>query len=69
MFRIFAHTFLSHIKEIQQLDVEAHLNSAFKHFYLFVKEHKLMNVQDMAPLQHVIDKIEKTMREEDEDNS
>jgi len=65
LFRIYAHTFYSHTQQIIDLGVEAHLNSAFKHFYLFIKEFGLVSKQDLAPLQHLIDKIEKQLEEQD----
>jgi MOB kinase activator 1 len=51
--------FYSHTEQIIELGVEAHVNSAFKHFYLFIREFELVEKADMAPLQHLIDKIEK----------
>ncbi len=66
MFRIFAHIYISHIDRIRELDVEAHLNSSFKHFYFFVKEHHLVNMQDMAPLDNVIERIERKAKVEKE---
>ena len=51
--------FYSHTQQIIDLGVEAHVNSAFKHFYLFIREFDLVDKADMAPLQHMIDKINK----------
>ncbi len=64
MFRIYAHVYLSHIDHIRH--VEAHLNDAFKHFYLFVKHYDLMNKQDMAPLHRMIDRIEEQLLDDGE---
>jgi len=57
LFRIYAHIYYSHAQEIMDLGVEAHLNTAFKHFYLFIREFDLVEGKEMAPLQHLIDKI------------
>jgi hypothetical protein len=43
--------------------MEAHLNTAFKHFYLFVKEFDLVDKKEMAPLHHIIDKFEIQLKE------
>jgi MOB kinase activator 1 len=57
LFRIYAHIYYYHVKEIQELGVEAHLNTAFKHFYLFIREFDLVDPKEMEPLQHRIDTI------------
>lgn len=57
LFRIYAHIYYSHAQEIVELGVEAHLNTAFKHFYLFIREFDLVDPKEMAPMQHHIDKI------------
>ena len=62
LFRIYAHIFCNHLQQVHDLDVEAHVNSAFKHFYLFIKEFSLVDKPDMAPLQHIIDKIHKQVK-------
>jgi len=61
LFRIYAHTYYSHSQEIVNLGVEAHLNSSFKHFYLFIKEFQLVDPQELAPLQDRIDQIENSI--------
>lgn len=57
LFRVYAHIYYSHVQEIIDLGVEAHLNTNFKHFYLFVTEFDLMEAKEMAPLQSRIDFI------------
>jgi len=57
LFRIYAHIYYSHAQEIVELGVEAHLNTAFKHFYLFIREFSLVDEKEMAPLQHLTDNI------------
>ncbi|ETO25965.1 hypothetical protein RFI_11173 [Reticulomyxa filosa] len=41
-------------KIIAQLDCEAHLNTCFKHFIYFVKEFKLVDDGELAPLKDTI---------------
>src|SRR5689334_4149180 len=57
LFRIYGHIYYSHTQEIVDLGLEAHLNTAFKHFYLFIREFNLVESKEMEPLQHVIEKI------------
>eukprot|EP01117_Protostelium_nocturnum_P015994 TRINITY_DN624_c0_g1_i1.p1 TRINITY_DN624_c0_g1~~TRINITY_DN624_c0_g1_i1.p1 ORF type:complete len:228 (+),score=79.80 TRINITY_DN624_c0_g1_i1:162-845(+) len=63
LFRIYAHVYHSHNKEIQELGVEAHINTAFKHFYLFIREFDLVDEKEMAPLAHLIKQIESKLGE------
>jgi len=65
LFRIYAHIYYSHAQEIIDLGVEAHLNTAFKHFFLFIQEFDLVDPKEMAPLHHLIDKINNQLREKD----
>ena len=37
LFRVYAHMYHSHFKQICALGEEAHLNTCFKHFIFFVK--------------------------------
>lgn len=62
-FRIYAHTYYNHAQEIVNLGVEAHLNSSFKHFYLFIKEFDLVDPQELAPLQDRIDAVNNQIKE------
>jgi hypothetical protein len=61
--RIYAHTYYSHAQEIVNLGVEAHLNSSFKHFYLFIKEFDLVDPAELAPLQDRIEVIMNQIKE------
>ncbi|PRP75092.1 hypothetical protein PROFUN_03928 [Planoprotostelium fungivorum] len=63
LFRIYAHIYYSHAREIMDLGVEAHLNTAFKHFYLFIREFDLVEEKEMAPLEHTIQEIESKLGE------
>jgi len=65
LFRIYAHIYYSHAQEIVDLGVEAHLNTAFKHFYLFIEEFDLVEPKEMAPLEHEIEEIHKKLQDQD----
>ncbi|ETO15135.1 Component of the mitotic exit network [Reticulomyxa filosa] len=54
LFRVYGHIYHSHIQKIAQLDCEAHLNTCFKHFIYFVKEFKLVDDRELAPLKDTI---------------
>jgi MOB kinase activator 1 len=54
LFRVYGHIYHSHIHKIVQLDCEAHLNTCFKHFIYFVKEFKLVDERELAPLSDTI---------------
>ncbi len=55
LFRVYGHMYHHHIEKIIQLDAEAHLNTCFKHFVYFVKEFKLVDERELAPLSDTID--------------
>jgi hypothetical protein len=40
---------------VVQLGEEAHLNTSFKHFIMFVQEFELIEKKELAPLQELID--------------
>eukprot|EP01105_Mastigella_eilhardi_P020517 TRINITY_DN4899_c0_g1_i1.p1 TRINITY_DN4899_c0_g1~~TRINITY_DN4899_c0_g1_i1.p1 ORF type:complete len:225 (+),score=70.84 TRINITY_DN4899_c0_g1_i1:35-709(+) len=57
MFRVYAHLYRHHFQKVVQLGVEPHLNTGFKHFYLFVREYNLVDKRELAPLAGVIVQI------------
>lgn len=57
LFRVYAHIYHQHFKEVVQLSEEAHLNTSFKHFIYFVQEFNLIERRELAPLQELIDKL------------
>jgi len=57
LFRIYAHIYHNHAKDILELGEEAHLNTSFKHFYIFIQEFRLVEPKEMEPMQFHIDKI------------
>jgi len=54
LFRVYAHIYHSHFKEVIALDEDAYLNTSFKHFILFTREFKLVKEDQLLPLQEVI---------------
>jgi len=54
LFRIYAHVFHSHFKEMMEEEADAHLNHSFKHFVYFVKEFDLISIEEMEPLKDLV---------------
>jgi len=54
LFRVYAHIYHSHFRIIVGLGLEAHLNTSFKHFALFVQEFGLIEKKELAPLAELI---------------
>jgi len=57
LFRVYAHIYHSHFEKIVGLGAEAHLNTCFKHFIYFVKEFKLIDQKELAPLDDLMDSL------------
>jgi len=57
LFRIYAHIYYQHMQDIEALKEEAHLNTSFKHFILFVREFRLIENRELQPLQEIIRKL------------
>ncbi|KAF9167515.1 MOB kinase activator 1B [Actinomortierella ambigua] len=57
LFRVFAHIYTAHFDVVVALGEEAHLNTSFKHFILFVKEFNLIDPKELAPLADLIDSL------------
>lgn len=54
LFRVYAHVFHSHFKEMMEDEADAHLNHSFKHFVYFVKEFDLMSTEELEPLKDLV---------------
>ncbi|OQR85199.1 maintenance of ploidy protein mob1 [Thraustotheca clavata] len=54
LFRVYAHVYYSHFDKIVSLGAEAHLNSCFKHFIMFVIEFDLVDTREQEPLKDLI---------------
>ena len=59
LFRVYAHIYHHHFDDIKQLNTEAEFNTAFRHFYTFLKEFDLIPVNETEPLQQVINSFSK----------
>ncbi|KAH3743089.1 MOB kinase activator 1A [Pelomyxa schiedti] len=57
LFRVYAHMYYSHLEKLRQLELHAHFNTGFKHFYLFVRRWNLIEKKQLAPMQSIIDDI------------
>jgi len=57
LFRVYAHVYHAHFRDIINLNEEPHLNTSFKHFIHFVQEFSLIEKRELAPLQELIDKL------------
>eukprot|EP01080_Neovahlkampfia_damariscottae_P007202 gene7202-11518_t len=54
LFRIYAHLYHTHLKEIANQGEEAHLNTCFKHFMFFVFEFELIKENEIVVLEEQI---------------
>ena len=57
LFRVYAHIYHQHFREVVELSEEAHLNTSFKHFIFFVQEFGLIDKRELVPLQELIEKL------------
>ncbi len=57
LFRIYAHIYYAHFSQVVQLELEAHFNTSFRHFMLFVQEFSLISAKELAPLAQLADKL------------
>ncbi|KAL8463910.1 hypothetical protein ACS0TY_033741 [Phlomoides rotata] len=55
LFRVYAHIYHSHFQNIVSLKEEVHLNTCFKHFVLFTMEFGLIDTDELAPLNEIIE--------------
>lgn len=54
LFRVYAHIYYHHLDDVRSLDMEASFNTAFRHFYCFVKEFDLIPQAELEPLKQII---------------
>lgn len=57
LFRVYAHMYAAHFRELQGMGAEPHLNTCFRHFILFVKEFDLIEAAELSPLADLIDRL------------
>lgn len=58
-FRVYAHIYYSHQQDLKDLDLVAPFNTAFQHFYAFIKEFKLVPSKELEPLHDIIVALKK----------
>ncbi|PWO00595.1 putative MOB1 protein [Tilletiopsis washingtonensis] len=57
LFRVYAHIYNHHFAQICALSIEAHLNTSYRHFLLFVSEFHLIEPRELAPLHELNEAI------------
>lgn len=58
MYRVYAHVYCHHYPVVRELGLEAHLNTSFKHYVLFIDEHNLASGKDFwGPLGDLVDSM------------
>jgi len=61
MYRVYAHIYCHHYPVVRELGLEAHLNTSFKHYVLFIDEHNLASGKDFwGPLGDLVDSMLKS---------
>ncbi|KAI9359266.1 MOB kinase activator-like 1 [Zopfochytrium polystomum] len=57
LFRFYAHVYHSHLKQLETIGEDRHLNTCFKHFILFVTEFDLVEMKELQPLSSIVTQI------------
>ncbi|GLA21218.1 MOB kinase activator 1B [Aspergillus niger] len=58
MYRVYAHIYCHHYPVVVHLGLEPHLNTSFKHYVLFIDEHRLASGKDFwGPLGDLVDSM------------
>ncbi|RXW25225.1 hypothetical protein EST38_g571 [Candolleomyces aberdarensis] len=57
LFRVYAHIYSNHFDHICALGIEPHLNTSYRHFFLFINEFDLVDKKELAPLEELNDAI------------
>jgi len=57
LFRVYAHLYSNHFEQICALGIEAHLNTSYRHFFLFINEFDLIDKKELVPLEELNDAI------------
>ncbi|CED83826.1 mob1 phocein [Phaffia rhodozyma] len=57
LFRVYGHIYANHFDQICALGIEAHLNTNYRHFLLFVTEFQLVDKKELQPLAEFNDAI------------
>ncbi|KAK3424134.1 hypothetical protein EUGRSUZ_F00932 [Eucalyptus grandis] len=57
LFCVYGHMYHSHFQKIVNFKEEAHLNTCFKHFVLLTWEFRLINKEELVPLNELVESI------------
>jgi len=57
LLRVYAHIYSNHFDQICALGIEAHLNTSYRHFFLFINEFDLVDKKELAPLDELNEAI------------
>lgn len=58
LYRVYAHIYCHHYPVVVHLGLEPHLNTSFKHYVLFIDEHRLASGKDYwGPLGDLVDSM------------
>ncbi|EEB08765.1 Sid2-Mob1 kinase complex regulatory subunit Mob1 [Schizosaccharomyces japonicus yFS275] len=57
LFRIYAHIYCSHFHVMVAMELEAYLNTSFKHFVFFCKEYDLIDDKEYSPMKELIESM------------
>ncbi|KDE05458.1 mps one binder kinase activator-like 1B [Microbotryum lychnidis-dioicae p1A1 Lamole] len=57
LFRVYAHLYNHHFAQLCALSIEAHINTSYRHFLLFVTEFNLIDRKELAPLSELNESI------------
>lgn len=55
LFRVYAHIYHLHFDQVMALGEEAHLNTSFLHFVLFIQEFELVDKREQSPMASLIE--------------
>lgn len=57
LFRVYAHIYCHHFDEINELNLQIHLNTSLKHFVFFTTEFQLLSTKDYGPLDELVERM------------
>ncbi len=57
LIRVFVHIYYAHYTTICTLNEECHINTAFKHYMLFIAEYDLLHHEDLLPVETLVRNI------------
>jgi MOB kinase activator 1 len=57
LFRVYAHLYHHHTKDLEKVSALAHLTTSYQHFLLFVTHHRLVDPKELEPLKELNDAL------------